>query len=84
MPFAMIILALTSLIAGQGTLIGWFYCMSLGAAYGSQQAISVAGYAHYFGGTISVRFGRLICRHEPARDPRVSGMDLTGAYSWRW
>lgn len=50
-PFAMILLALTSLlpIAGHGALSGWIYSMSLGASYGSQQAISAAGFAHYFG-----------------------------------
>lgn len=50
-PFAMILLALTALlpIAGYGILVGWVYAMSLGAAYGSQQAISAAGFAHYFG-----------------------------------
>ena len=86
-PFAMIILALTSLlpIAGQGTLIGWFYSMSLGAAYGSQQAISVAGYAHYFGrdhlGAIrgaSFVFGISGAAFGPL--PFAVSMDLTGSY----
>src|SRR5436305_13587860 len=32
-----------------GVAVSWIYALSLGGAYGSQQAISAAGYAQYFG-----------------------------------
>jgi hypothetical protein len=34
---------------GGGVAVSWLYALSLGGAYGSQQAISAAGYAQYFG-----------------------------------
>lgn len=86
-PFAMILLALTSLlpIAGEGALVGWVYAMSLGATYGSQQAISAAGFAHYFGrdhlGAIrgaSFVFGISGAAFGPL--PFAFSVDLTGSY----
>jgi MFS family permease len=87
-PFAMTLLALTALlpIAGHGMLVGWVYAMSLGAAYGSQQAISAAGFAHYFGrnhlGAIrgaSFVFGISGAAFGPL--PFALSIDLTGKYS---
>jgi MFS-type transporter involved in bile tolerance (Atg22 family) len=87
-PFAMITLALATLlpIAGQGSFIGWLYSMSLGAAYGSQQAIGAAGYAHYFGrdhlGAIrgaSFLFGISGAAFGPL--PFALSVDMTGSYS---
>jgi MFS family permease len=87
-PFAMITLALTSLLplAGHGAVVGWIYSMSLGAAYGSQQAVSAAGYAHYFGrdhlGAIrgaSFVFGISGAAFGPL--PFAISMDLTGSYT---
>ncbi|WP_167358294.1 MFS transporter [Bradyrhizobium stylosanthis] len=86
-PFAMILLALTSSlpIAGQGTLVGWVYAMCLGAAYGSQQAISAAGFARYFGrdhlGAIrgaSFVFGISGAAFGPL--PFAFSVELTGSY----
>jgi MFS family permease len=86
-PFAMILLALTCFlpIVAHGTLIGWLYSMSLGAAYGSQQAISAAGFAHYFGrdhlGAIrgaSFVFGIGGAAFGPL--PFAISADLTGGY----
>jgi hypothetical protein len=34
---------------GSGVTVSWLYALSLGGAYGSQQAINAAGYAQYFG-----------------------------------
>src|SRR5437879_5621925 len=34
---------------GSGVAVSWLYALSLGGAYGSQQAINAAGYAQYFG-----------------------------------
>ena len=34
---------------GSGIAVSWLYALSLGGAYGSQQAINAAGYAQYFG-----------------------------------
>jgi hypothetical protein len=34
---------------GGGVAVSWLYALSLGGAYGSQQAINAAGYAQYFG-----------------------------------
>jgi hypothetical protein len=50
-PLAMFLLGTACLLPaiGSGAAISWVYALSLGGAYGSQQAISAAGYAHYFG-----------------------------------
>ncbi len=50
-PLAMGMLALASVFPalGSGVVISWLYALSLGGAYGSQQAINAAGYAQYFG-----------------------------------
>ncbi len=50
-PLAMGMLALASALPvfGSGVAVNWLYALSLGGAYGSQQAISAAGYAQYFG-----------------------------------
>ncbi len=50
-PLAMGMLALACALPafGGGVAVSWLYALSLGGAYGSQQAISAAGYAQYFG-----------------------------------
>src|SRR5882757_7971045 len=50
-PLAMLMLALASGLPafGGGIAISVLYALSLGGAYGSQQAINAAGYAQYFG-----------------------------------
>jgi MFS family permease len=87
-PLAMITLSLTALLplAGQGAPLGFLYSLALGAAYGSQQAIGAAGYAHYFGrdhlGAIrgtSFIFGISGAAFGPL--PFAISADLTGSYS---
>jgi MFS-type transporter involved in bile tolerance (Atg22 family) len=50
-PLAMFLLAFSSALPafGSGIVISTLYALSLGGAYGSQQAISAAGFAKYFG-----------------------------------
>jgi MFS family permease len=50
-PLAMVFLATASALPAfaNGVVVSWLYALCLGAAYGSQQAIGAAGYAHYFG-----------------------------------
>jgi MFS family permease len=50
-PLAMAFLAAASALPAfaSGVVVSWLYALCLGAAYGSQQAIGAAGYAHYFG-----------------------------------
>ena len=50
-PLAMFMLAAASALPafGTGGVVSWLYALSLGGAYGSQQAINAAGYAQYFG-----------------------------------
>jgi MFS family permease len=50
-PLAMAFLATASALPAfaSGVVVSWLYAICLGAAYGSQQAIGAAGYAHYFG-----------------------------------
>jgi MFS family permease len=50
-PLAMGMLALASALPAfsSGVAVSWLYALSLGGAYGSQQAINAAGYAQYFG-----------------------------------
>jgi len=50
-PLAMGMLALASALPAfsGGIAVSWLYALSLGGAYGSQQAINAAGYAQYFG-----------------------------------
>ena len=50
-PLAMVFLATASALPAfaSGVVASWLYALCLGAAYGSQQAIGAAGYAHYFG-----------------------------------
>jgi MFS family permease len=50
-PLAMGMLALACAVPAFGGGFGanWLYAVSLGGAYGSQQAINAAGYAQYFG-----------------------------------
>lgn len=50
-PLAMSMLALACALpafSGSGA-VSWLYALSLGGAYGSQQAINAAGFAQYFG-----------------------------------
>jgi len=50
-PIAMIMLAAATALPafGSGITVSWLYALSLGGAYGSQQAINAADYAQYFG-----------------------------------
>lgn len=50
-PLAMLMLGLASALPafGSGFATTVLYALSLGGAYGSQQAINAAGYAQYFG-----------------------------------
>jgi MFS family permease len=50
-PLAMVLLATASVLPAfaDGVVVSWLYALCLGGAYGSQQAIGAAGYAHYFG-----------------------------------
>jgi MFS family permease len=50
-PLAMLMLAAASALPafGSGFVISALYALCLGGAYGSQQAITAAGYAQYFG-----------------------------------
>lgn len=50
-PIAMGLLAIASALPafGIGVAVSWIYALSLGGAYGTQQAINAAGFAQYFG-----------------------------------
>jgi hypothetical protein len=50
-PVAMLLLRAASVLPalGGGLAVSWLYALSLGGAYGSQQAIHAAGYVQYFG-----------------------------------
>ena len=47
----MLLLGVASILPalGGGLVVSWLYALSLGGAYGSQQAINAAGNAQYFG-----------------------------------
>lgn len=87
-PLSMVTLAAASLLPaiGDGLAISWAYALCVGAAYGSQQAISAAGYAQYFGrdnlgairGAASV-FGVSGAAFGPL--PYAASMDWTGSYT---
>jgi MFS family permease len=86
-PLAMLLLGAASVlpVLGDGGAAGWLYALSLGGAYGSQQAINAAGYAQYFGrdhlGAIrgaSVTFGTSGAAFGPL--PFVASLDWTGSY----
>ena len=86
-PLAMLMLALASALPafGSGIAISVLYALSLGGAYGSQQAISAAGYAQYFGrdhlGAIrgaSFVFGIAGAAFGPL--PFAASVDWTGSY----
>src|SRR6266481_347998 len=71
---------------GSGIAVSWLYALSLGGAYGAQQAIGAAGYAQYFGrdhlGAIrgaSFIFGISGAALGPL--PFAASMDWTGSYS---
>ncbi|ODT17191.1 MAG: hypothetical protein ABS35_26400 [Kaistia sp. SCN 65-12] len=88
-PLSMAMLAAASLLPaiGSGAVISWAYALCVGAAYGSQQAISAAGYAQYFGrdnlgairgaaslfGVSGAAFGPL---------PFAASIDWTGGYTF--
>ena len=87
-PLAMLTLALASALPafGTGTAISVLYALSLGGAYGCQQAISAAGYAQYFGrdhlGAIrgaSFVFGVAGAAFGPL--PFAASVDWTGSYT---
>lgn len=87
-PLAMLMLALASALPafGSGVAISWLYALSLGGAYGSQQAINAAGYAQYFGrdhlGAIrgaSFVFGIAGAAFGPL--PFAVSVDWTGSYA---
>lgn len=48
-PMAMLALASALPAFGSGIAVSSLYALCLGGAYGSQRAISAAGYAQYFG-----------------------------------
>jgi MFS family permease len=86
-PLAMLLLGAASALPafGSGVAVSWLYALSLGGAYGSQQAINAAGYAQYFGrdhlGAIrgaSVIFGTSGAAFGPL--PFVASLDWTGSY----
>jgi MFS family permease len=88
-PLSMAALAAASLLpaTGGGIVISWTYALCVGAAYGSQQAISAAGYAQYFGrdnlgairGTASL-FGVSGAAFGPL--PFAASIDWTGSYTY--
>jgi MFS family permease len=87
-PLAMVMLALASALPafGSGIAISALYALSLGGAYGSQQAINAAGYAQYFGrdhlGAIrgtSFVFGISGAAFGPL--PFAASIDWTGSYA---
>ncbi len=87
-PLAMLMLALASGLPafGSGIAISVLYALSLGGAYGSQQAINAAGYAQYFGrdhlGAIrgaSFVFGIAGAALGPL--PFAASIDWTGSYA---
>jgi len=87
-PLAMLMLALASALPafGSGIAITVLYALSLGGAYGSQQAINAAGYAQYFGrdhlGAIrgaSFVFGIAGAAFGPL--PFSASVDWTGSYA---
>lgn len=87
-PLSMVMLAAASALPafGSGVAVSWLYALSLGGAYGSQQAINAAGYAQYFGrdhlgairgasflfGTGGAAFGPL---------PFAASVEWTGSYA---
>jgi nitrate/nitrite transporter NarK len=87
-PLSMAALAAASLLPtiGDGNVVSWAYALCVGAAYGSQQAISAAGYAQYFGrdnlgairGTASL-FGVSGAAFGPL--PFAASIDWTGSYT---
>lgn len=87
-PLAMFLLGMACALPafGSGVVVGWMYALSLGGAYGSQQAIGAAGYAQYFGrdhlGAIrgaSFIFGISGAALGPL--PFAASIDRTGSYS---
>ena len=87
-PIAMFMLAAASALPafGSGIAVSWLYALCLGGAYGSQQAINAAGFAHYFGrdhlGAIrgsSFVFGISGAAFGPL--PFAVGIDWTGSYT---
>jgi MFS family permease len=87
-PLAMLLLALASVLPafGSGIAVSVLYALSLGAAYGSQQAIGAAGYAQYFGrdhlGAIrGVSFVAGIAGAAVGPLPFAASLEWTGSYA---
>lgn len=88
-PLSMAALTVASLlpVVDSGIVISWIYALCVGAAYGSQQAISAAGYAQYFGrdnlgairGSASL-FGVSGAAFGPL--PFAASVDWTGSYAY--
>ena len=87
-PLAMFLLALASALPalGSGIAVSVLYALSLGGAYGSQQAFNAAGYAQYFGhdhlGAIkgsSFVFGIAGAAFGPL--PFAASVDWSGSYA---
>jgi MFS family permease len=87
-PLAMLMLGTASALPafGSGIAVSWLYALSLGGAYGAQQAIGAAGYAQYFGrdhlGAIrgaSFIFGISGAALGPL--PFAASVDWTGSYA---
>jgi MFS family permease len=86
-PLAMLLLGTACALPafGSGIAVSWLYALSLGGAYGAQQAIGAAGYAQYFGrdhlGAIrgaSFIFGISGAALGPL--PFAASIDWTGSY----
>ena len=86
-PLSMAALMAASLLPAiaDGVVVSWAYALCVGAAYGSQQAITAAGYAQYFGrdnlgairGTASL-FGVSGAAFGPL--PFAASIDWSGSY----
>ena len=87
-PLAVLLLASACAVPafGSGVAVSWIYALSLGGAYGSQQAIGAAGYAQYFGRDhlgairgVSFIFGISGAAFGPL--PFAASIDWTGSYA---
>jgi sugar phosphate permease len=86
-PLAMLLLGTACALPafGSGIAVSWLYALSLGGAYGAQQAVGAGGYAQYFGrdhlGAIrgaSFIFGISCAALGPL--PFAASIDWTGSY----
>jgi MFS family permease len=84
-PLALLMLALASGLPafGSGIAISVLYALSLGGAYGSQQAINSAGYAQYFGRDHlgAIRGASFVFGIAGGPLPFAASVDWTGSYA---